>query len=203
MGPFAVAANGSSVQTATGPQSLLSISAPFTKLDVTNTVSFQTIQLLLNHEPPQAPAGAPYYTDTVVGQFKHGYTYIPGVWMNWQNVSANPNPGTPPSGGSNTASYPNGDDSSGFDAWNAIYNSNINANPNSPLAFEQYNNGSGAFNATVALLYLTVDKTYVYIHIMKETLVTVGGNIVPLFLIGYILNLRVYVFTEPGTTSTY
>lgn len=204
MGTFAVASNGASIQTAAGPQQLLSASRPMTKLDTTNIVSFQTIQLLLNHEPPQAPANAPFFTDTIVYQFPHGYAYIPAVWLSWQNNSANPNPGTPALNSSNTVSYPNGDDDAGLAAYEATQGTIAIGVSSSSIAVEQYNGGmSGVFNATDALLYVTVDAANVYIHIMKRTLATVGGNIVPLFLIGYILNMRIYVFTEPATTSTY
>ena len=199
---FAVASNGQDVQAANGPNQLLSMNNPFTKLDTTNIVSFQTIQLLLNHEPPQAPPTAPYYTDTVVYQFPHGYQYVPAIWMSWAFPSANPNPGNPGVGSSNTVSFPNGDDTASSAAYEAI-SGGIIAGGNSTLALEQYNDGSGTQYVSEAYLYLTVDTANVYVHIMKGTLGTLGGSIIPLYLIGYVINLRTYVFTEPGTTSTY
>lgn len=202
--PFAVGSNGQSVQTAVGPDALLSVKNPLTKLDVTNIESFQTIQLLLNHEPPQAPASAPFYTDTVVYPFKHNYTYVPAVWMEYENPSANPSPGTPGLNSSNMITYPNGDDSASAIAYDATQGTIDIGVEGSALAVEQYNSsGSGLFNATDALLYVTADKTNVYLHVMKRTLVTVGAAIVPIFLIGFVINIRVYVFVEPGTTSTY
>lgn len=203
MNTFAVAANGSSVETAAGPQQLLNAENPFTKLDTTNIVSFQTIQLILNHEPPQAPATAPYFTDTVVYQFPHGYTYIPSVWMSWQFNSANPNPGNPPVSGSNTVSFPNGDDTGGELMYQATTGTVEGGTSATVLALEQYNSAGSVSYATGAYLYVTVDATNVYIHILKQTIETVSGAIVPLFLIGYVINLRTYVFTEPATTSIY
>lgn len=200
---FAVASSGASIQTATGPNKLLSINNPFTKLDTTNIVSFQTIKLILNHEPPQAPNAAPWYTDTVVYQFAHGYNYKPAIWMSWQFPAANPQPGNPPVSGSNTVSYPNGDDTCGDYMYYATTGNVLGGVSVVLLAIEQYNNAGSVLQATQAYLYATVDNTNVYIHIMKQTMATVGGAIVPLYLIGYVLNLRVYVFTEPATTSTY
>lgn len=204
MPPFAVSASGASVQTATGPNQLLNYDKPMTKLDTTNIVSFQTIQLILNHEPPQAPSGSPYYTDTIVYQFKHGYNYVPAIWLSWNFPAANPDPSTPAVGTSNTISYPNGNDSGGLVAYEATQGTIDLTTQASKLAIQQYNSStSGLFNATDAILYATVDATYVYVHIMKRTLATVGSAIVPLYLIGYIMNLRVDVFCEPATTSTY
>lgn len=201
MPAFSVAANGQSVETANGPNQLLSMSNPFTKLDTTNIVSFQTIQLIVNHEPPQPPPTSPFYTDTIVYQFKHGYDYIPSVWLSWQFPAANPNPGDPPSGGNNQLSFPNGDDSGGLALFDATQG-NINQSF-SPLALQQYNDGSGVGYVTAAFLCITADATNVYIHLIKNALGSVGGATIPLFLIGYVLSMRTYVFTEPATTSTY
>lgn len=202
MPAFSVAANGRSVQTANGPQQLLSMKNPLTKLDVTNRVSFQTIQLLFNHEPPQAPAVAPYYTNTLVYQFPHSYQYIPAVWMSWQNLSP-AFPDNPPNNSANTIFYPNGDDNAGEIAYEAIVNNSIILGGNSLVALEQYNNAGSTAYCTQAALYVTADATNVNIYLIKETLETIGGSIIPLFMIGVILNLRIYVFAEPGTTSTY
>lgn len=201
---FAVAANGSSIQEASGPSELLSISKPFTKLDVTNIASFQTIQLLFNHEPPQPPAGSPYYTNTLVYSFPHGYDYIPSIWMEWQNNSPTIPP-TPPPGSSATTYFAFGDDSAGYAAYDQIVNGNTEANPPCAVAVVNYNDGSGsgAGGFTQALLYATVDDVNFNLYIMKQTLGTVSGSVLPLYLNGTILNVRTYVFTEPATTSTY
>lgn len=203
MGPFAVSSNGSDVQTATGPQQLLSIGKPLTKLDITNQVSFQTIQLLFNHEPPQPPNSAPFYSNTLVYQFPHGYDYVPATWMEWQNHSP-AFPLAPGIGSSNTIFYPNGDDSAGLTAYDAIVNNAIiGGSSNSLVALTQYNNAGSTSFTTSASLYLKADKININLYLLKETIETIGGGVIPLFLIGVILDLRIYVFTEPGTTSTY
>lgn len=200
MSTFDVSSSGSDVQTASGPDQLLNIKNPFTKLDVTNINSFQTIKLIFNHEPPQSPAAAPYYTDTLITQFKHGYNYIPAIWFSWQNNSP-AFPGTPASGSSATTFYPNGDDTAGETAYQATIGTIESGN--SLLAQTVYNTGTSVPTTTNASIYATVDNTNVNFHVIKETLATVGGSVIPLDLIGVILNIRLYVFAEPGTTSTY
>lgn len=195
-----VSASGASIETATGPSQLLSMKNPFTKLDTTNQVSFQTIQLLLNHEPPQAPATSPFYTNTLVYQFKHGYSYIPAVWMEWQNNSP-AFPAAPASGSTATTFFPTGDDAAGKAAY--LTSTGTLTEGDSLVAQVQYNSSGTLFNATDGSLFLTADATYVYLYVQKLTLLTIGGAIKPLFLIGTILNIRIYVFVEPATTSTY
>lgn len=82
-----ISSNNVDVRSATGPQVTFSTQYPFAKLDKTNTVSFQNISILFNHEPPN-PAGTPGNTGpikTLVYQFPHGYKYLPSTWMMCQN----------------------------------------------------------------------------------------------------------------------
>lgn len=202
MPAFAVSASGSSVQEATGPQQLLSMNNPFTKLDTTNQSSFQTIQLLFNSEPPQPPSGSPFYSNTLVYQFPHPYNYVPATWLSWQNNSP-AFPGDPGSGNSNMVLFPNGDDSAGVNAYDAIELGQIDISNTTLVALEQYNDGGGVGGATQALLYSKADADNINIYFMKQTIETVGGSVIPLFIIGVILDIRVYVFTEPGSISTY
>lgn len=199
---FAVSNSGSSVQTAVGPQQLLSMNNPFTKLDTTKIISFQTIQLLFNTEPPQPPNTGPFYSNTLVYQFAHGYEYVPAIWMDWQNNSP-AFPGDPGPSSSNMILYPNGDDSAGVNAYDAIVNNTIDIANTTLVALEQYNNAGSTSGATQALLYTKVVGPNVNLYLMKQTIETVGGSVIPLFLIGVILDIRIYVFTEPATTSTY
>jgi hypothetical protein len=175
---------------------------PYTKLDTQNVVSFQTISLLFNSEPPQPPSGAPYYTNTVVYKFKHGYSYIPATWLQWQNDSPSA-PGTPSSGNSATTFYAFGDDSNGIELVNDINGLGPVVQPPALIALTEYNNAGSIIQTTQASLITTIDTTYIYISILKETLATISGAVIPLYLAGTTLNIRCYVFTEPANTSTY
>ncbi len=200
-GPITIVKSGYDVQSATGTNILLNSDYPFTKLDTQNIVSFQTISLLFNREPTQPPGTAPYYANTLIYQFPHGYNYVPSPWLMWQNSD----PEFPPSpGNGNTATtfYPFGDDTSGGDAI-TIMNSSGSLNANSYLALESYGEQGTSVQVTSALLFATADVTNVYIYIMKVCLGTLSGSIFPLYLAGVTLNIRCYVFCEPSTTSTY
>jgi hypothetical protein len=198
MGPFSVSSSGKSVQTAAGPDQLLTFKNPFTKLDVTNTVSFQTISVLLNHEPPQPTVGSPT-TDTQIYQFKHGYTYIPAVWMNWQNPAPAYPPSPPSSGGTALTLYDFGDETAAYNIPGVGGSSAL-----SLFAQQKYNDSGFVKVSNTAFYYLIVDQTYVTLWLRKTgTLVTAGNIIVPIYLIGTTANFRIYVFTEPATTSTY
>lgn len=193
---FNVAANGSDIKSATGVNSLLSMNNPFTKLDTTNIVSFQTISLLFNSEPPQPPAVAPFYSNTLLKQYKHGYNYTPSVWMMWQNGSP-AFPAAPASGSSATTFYPFSDDTSGYTASQTIAGTILIGGPSSILAIVAYNNAGSTLNTTDALFYITADSTNVNLYIMKRTLATINGAVIPLYLAGTTINIRLYVFVEP------
>lgn len=82
-----ISSNNVDVRSASGPQVTFSTQYPFSKLDKTNTVSFQNINILFNHEPPNPPGTGgnvgPLITN--VYTFPHGYTYVPSTWMMCQN----------------------------------------------------------------------------------------------------------------------
>lgn len=196
---FQVSANGSSVQSAQGPQSLLSDKTPLTKLDTTKLESFQTISILFNSEPPQTDPGT-FVSTTQLYQFAHGYTYIPDIWMAWQNPApAYPSPPTS-SGASATTFNAFGDESA---------SSNIPAVGNSTalelLAVVNYFDPiNGPANYTMAFLYCIVDATNVTIYVNKTAYKkNSSGNIVPIYLVGVTANIRLYVFTEPANTIIY
>lgn len=193
MGPFAVSSNGNSVQTAVGPAALLTIKAPMTKLDVTNLVSFQTISVLFNTEPPQ-PTVSVSTADVQLAQFPHGYSYIPAIWMAWQNSSP-AYPPRPSSTGTATTFYDFGDDSAAAD---------IPGVGNATQLSLYARVDSYPFGSTGAFFYVIVDATNVTLYLRKFVLQGAsGGGVIPLYIIGTTANLRLYVFTEPATTSTY
>jgi hypothetical protein len=175
--------------------------SPYTKLDTQNIVSFQTISILFNSEPPQPVNSAPFYTNTLLYQFKHGYNYISAPWMSWQNSSPT-FASTPVSGSSASSYYPNGDDTAGYYAWDAIANGREDTAA-SVVALTEYNNAGSLVNTTQAILYVRVDTTYVYVYLMKQILATIGGTVIPLYMAGTTLNLRTYAFVEPANSSTY
>lgn len=196
-----MAANGASVDTATGPQSLLNDQWPFTKLDVTKNESFQTIEILFNHEPPQ-PDPSTFISDTLLFQFAHTYNpVIPSTWMEWQNSSPSypPPPSSP--GGSATTFPAFGDDSAASNGLNGGTATQLSLYAD--LAYDDAIFGVG--NATMAFLYVKIDATNVSIYIRKEGLIPNSSTFLPepIFVIGTTVNMRVYVFTEPATTSTY
>lgn len=203
MNPFAVAANGQSVNTATGPQSLLSSAAPLSKLDVTNINSFQTVNILFNHEPPQPALPVGNFVDTQLLQFAHGYTYIPAVEMTWQNPSPS-YPATPGAGSSATTFFEIGDETGSANI-PGVNNSIISGTATrTPFASVFYNGGGISVQQTDAYFYIKVDATNVTLYIRKVIVAaSYTATYYPLYVIGESVNMRFYVFAEPGTTSTY
>lgn len=68
---------GASVSNAAPGQVALNTSNPFIKIDTQNPVGFQTITLLITHDPPEPSTGTDAYT--VLYKFKHGYNYTPSL----------------------------------------------------------------------------------------------------------------------------
>jgi hypothetical protein len=201
-GPITVVAAGTSVASATGSDILVSSKNPFTKLDTSNIVSFQTISILFDHEPPQPPSSAPLYSTTQLYQFPHGYNYIPSPWLMWRNDSPEL-PAAPSAGNSATSFYPFGDDTAGAESFGAIQTGDYTFNQASPVAILYYNYSGAVFEATSAALYATADDQNIYINLMKNTGGLLGGSVIPLYLAGVTLNIRTYCFTEPANSSTY
>jgi hypothetical protein len=200
-GPITVVTPGSDVQSATGANVIFSSKNPFTKLDTSNIVSFQTISILFDHEPPQPANSIGAHTQTLIYQFPHGYNYIPSIWLMWQNDSPE-FPALPSANSSATTYYPFGDDTSS-QAELDILSGESPANDGTNLAFVTYYNGTSYADTTFAWLTTLVDSTNVYIYVMKYASTLVGGDAIPLYLAGVTLDIRCYVFTEPGSTSTY
>ena len=89
-GVVVVSANGSDTRSASGAQILFNADNPFSKLDTTNTVSFQNINLLFNSDPPVPGVGGTSIV-TKVYSFPHGYSYVPQTWVLYQNDSGTGN----------------------------------------------------------------------------------------------------------------
>lgn len=195
MGPFSVSANGTSVQTATGPSALLSMGTPLTKLDITRAESFQTLSILFNHEPPQ-PTTSAHDKDVQIYQFAHPYPgSIPAVWMNWQNTSPAYPARPTTSGATATTFYDFGDES-------AAANISGVGNATSLSLFAQA--VANPYGTTSGFFYVVVDTKNVTIYFRKTLNQTdQNTNVVPLYVIGVTANMRIYVFAEPATTSTY
>lgn len=193
MGPITIVTPGSNLQTAVGSSVLFSSKNPFTKLDTTNMVSFQTLSILFSSEPTQ-PTPSILTETTQIYQFVHNYTYIPATWMTWQNSSPE-YPPTPPAMGDFATTFPAfGDDS---------FASGASAS-NTPVATEYYNiDGTISLPVTNASLSCTVDDTNVYLSIVKTANDLISGAVIPLYLAGVTLNVRIYCFVEPANNSTY
>lgn len=185
----------SDINNPTLQQLVMDSKIPFTKLDTTKIGSFQTISILFNDEPPQSPSSSPYYTNTLLYQFAHGYNYIPGIWAEWQNSSPEfpADPSSPSA--STTTFYAFGDDTSSL--------SLLKGEGYGKLAYVRYNDAGTVYTTTLADLIVTVIGPNVYISVMKYTQDTIGGSTIPLYLAGVTLDIRIYVFSEPSTTSTY
>ncbi len=90
MGDFGIAISSPNVNvgSASNSQLLLTSKYPFVKLDTQKPISFQTIFLFFNNDPPE-PVGAGT-VNTTVYSFAHGYTYVPRVWGLFQTVAKPP-----------------------------------------------------------------------------------------------------------------
>lgn len=81
-----ISSANTSVNSASGPDLLMSTKYPFEKLDVTKSVSFQTINLTFLNNPPDPSVGN--QTNTLFYSFAHGYSYIPKIWTLIYDVTA-------------------------------------------------------------------------------------------------------------------
>lgn len=191
---FQVSQTGQSVYTATGPQQLLNDNQPLSKLDTTQDVSFQTLSILFNHEPPQ-PSSGTGYSQTLIYQFKHPYTYTPAIWMTWQNTSP-AYPAAPGTGGNATTFFDFGDDTAAANVPGVGGTTGL-----ALYARSQYNSDpTYGTNGTTGFYFAKADTQNVYIYFEKNGFITPYA---PLYVIGTTANMRVYVFAEPATTSTY
>lgn len=170
---FNVSSPGTDATTASEAQLLMSLKYPFAKLDSTNPVSFQNINLTFLNEPPDAPldgsgfSGHTTYKRTLVYQFPHGYKYQPTTWCMSLSTLEDPDLSHP-------LAYQNG---------NMIL-----------LGFV----GGSLGGATEAVLWVTADKNNVYLYVIKQTQADGNGNFPSpeVQLVGSTVRLRVYVFVE-------
>lgn len=196
-GPITVVTSGANINTTNPNEIIMNSSDPFTKLDTTNIASFQTINLLFNHEPPEPTLINPY-TNTLVYQFPHNYSYTPRSWMMWQNPAPS-YPALPGVGGSAYTYNAFGDDTS----CQNIIGGATSIGLFSSVAYNDPSFGLIQY-ATVSFFVSMLDTKYVYIYLQKRmNLATSGGTEVPMFVEGQTANIRVYIFTEPLLTSNF
>lgn len=79
---FSISKDGYDTRSASNEQLLVNSDYPFAKLDTQNNVSFQNIRIFFSRDTPFT-AGAT--VKTLVYSFAHGYTYVPQVWVLYQN----------------------------------------------------------------------------------------------------------------------
>lgn len=79
-GPIAVSAPGTSLRGAVGTDITFNTRYPFAKLDSTNKVSFQAINIEFLHDPPNPNGTSVFKLITNIYTFPHGYKYIPAIW---------------------------------------------------------------------------------------------------------------------------
>lgn len=192
-----ISAPNTDTRTASGTDVFFTTQYPFMKLDATNDVSFQTISILFNNEPPQPSAFN--YTSTLLYSFEHGYSYVPSIWFMWQNP--NPEiPDTPPVGSSNTTYYYFGDDTVGnmlfYDENTVLTTDTVRQSPG-PFAVVEYNDSIlGPKPSADASIVAKVDDTKVYLYLLKQSLATLSGVPFGINVQGFSVNIRCYVFVE-------
>lgn len=86
-GPIAVSAPGKSLSGAVGADITFNTRYPFAKLDSTNKVSFQSINIEFLNDPPNPNGTTVFELDTVIYPFPHGYKYIPTIWCIFQRTA--------------------------------------------------------------------------------------------------------------------
>ena len=80
-GPISVSAPNKNLLGAVGKDITFNTSYPFAKIDSTNNVSFQIINILFLTEPPNPDGSVSTYQRNLIYQFAHGYTYVPSTWF--------------------------------------------------------------------------------------------------------------------------
>lgn len=81
MPPIKVSKPNTDLRTANGTDITLDTMKPFAKLDSTNPISFQLIDVLFLHEPPNPDGTISFYQRTLVHHFPHNYKYVPSDWF--------------------------------------------------------------------------------------------------------------------------
>lgn len=87
-GPIAVSAPGKSLRGAVGTDVTFNTRYPFAKLDSTNKVSFQAINIFFAKDPPNPDGTISTSLTTMVYTFPHGYNYISKIWCIFQRTGA-------------------------------------------------------------------------------------------------------------------
>jgi hypothetical protein len=190
-----IAAPNTDTRSARGADVFFTTKYPFMKLDTTNEVSFQTISVLFNSEPPQPPAFS--YTNTLIYSFAHGYDYVPSVWLTWQNPSPS-FPAPPPDNSSNITYYAFGDDSGSIILAGDFAGQTLGSSALGQVAVTNYTLSGITQATTDAYLAVYADEQNVYLSLLKENIAVINpGSIVPPVNVqGVSLNIRCYVFVE-------
>lgn len=85
-GPIAVAGPGKTLLGGVGSDITFNTRYPFAKLDSTNLVSFQNINIFFGYDPPNPDGVSNFSRVTSIYTFKHGYKYIPAIWCIFQRT---------------------------------------------------------------------------------------------------------------------
>jgi hypothetical protein len=166
-GPISVSAPGKSLRDALGSDITFNTRHPFAKLDTTNKVSFQNINIFFANDPPNPNGTTQTSLVTTVYQFKHGYKYIPALWCIYQRT--------------------------GFGVQNDFSSTKFGPYGYENGTFCV---SSASDTAQYAELAFWADETYVYIGINKHYQTDAFHPDPPVNLLGYSLLLRVYAFVN-------
>jgi hypothetical protein len=182
---------GTDVNTASGTDILLS-SYPLFKLDTANPVSFQSLELTFNTEPPNPTPGN--ITLTEVYSAPHSYSYTPRCWLVWQNPS--PIPYVEPAAGNQAAYRPQFGDEMGGNAFQVgLENGEILTG--SIVSAVTYNDAGSIYNNLAqSVLIVRTDATNVSLLLYKDRAANFPAVTIEANIINVILNIRLYVFVD-------
>lgn len=166
-GPISVSAPSTSILGAVGSDITFNTRYPFAKLDSTNKVSFQNINIFFANDPPNPDGTTSFEQNTIIYTFPHGYKYIPAIWCIFQRTGFGDQGDF-----SNTKYGPYG------------YENGIICVSNAS-DFAQF-----------ATLNLTADETNIYLSITKNYRHDIVFVDPPVNLIGYSLLVRIYAFVN-------
>jgi len=166
-GPISVSAPGTDLRTATGKDVILNTRYPFAKLDSTNLVSFQSIEISFANDPPNPDGSTSDNLTTLIYKFPHGYKYTPTVWCMFQRTVGAGDQG------------------------------DLTVTKFGPYQYESgvIAVSSASDLANYATLELAADDTNIYLGVMKVNVGAFGPD-PPVNIAGYTLLVRVYVFVE-------
>lgn len=81
LGPISVSKKGLSVNIAGNEDIIFNTRYPFAKIDTTNPVSFQIINIAFFNEPPRPALDSGLNVKTLIYKYAHGYDYIPSTYF--------------------------------------------------------------------------------------------------------------------------